>query len=154
MGKAQAQTHRVLMRNRIRDTSISFEARGLWVLIESYANRDGTNAFPNIATLAALTKHNLKWVEKYLKELKDAQWLSVGKRKTSSGWCNEYTLGHPENWCDPLTPKTYVTGHPQKGGVTYSQLTVSPRRGAESVPSSHEEADAIAAAQRNGLHSP
>ena len=123
--KAKARSYRALLKARIRDTSVSMEARSLWILIESYADHDGKNAFPSTPTLASIAGHEVRWVERYLRELRVAGWITVGKRpKKGGGFSNIYSLHHPQNWGDAITPKMWVVHHPQKGGKTGYQFTV------------------------------
>lgn len=115
----RARGYRAIVKARLRDTSVSQGARFIWLLIESYANTDGTNAFPSKPTLALLAGKDIRWVEARITELTKARWLSIsGKRPVPGGRVNVYSLHHPENWGDQVTPKTWVMGHPIKGGKT------------------------------------
>src|SRR4051812_44847279 len=91
-----AKHHRAKQRIRFRDTAVSIEARSLWMLIETYADSSGANAFPRRETLAKLANKCLRWVDKYSRELRAAGWIKVRTRETKTGRVNLYTVLYPE----------------------------------------------------------
>lgn len=65
----------------IQQANCSMEAKSLWFLIDSFADGDGTNSWPSVKTLMEISGKPKKWIERYIRELKDEGHLSVGKRK-------------------------------------------------------------------------
>lgn len=83
---------------RLRDKSVSSDARFLWSLIDTYADKDGSHAFPRIETLSKISGHDKQWVYKYLKELESAGWLRRSHRYeplTGKQQSNLYILIYP-----------------------------------------------------------
>lgn len=104
----KAQDRKLLL----RDATLSVDARFLFVLIETWADKDGTNAFPSQERLILASGRDRKWFFKYYKELREKGHVSVRKRKTKEGkWANIYTLSiRPQNGDSHRSPKT---GHYQ-----------------------------------------
>lgn len=78
-----------------RKKGLSFEAKGLWHIIESFANMDGSNCYPSVEKLMDETGKCKKWVEKYQRELKAKGLIVVNKKKTETGWVNLYDIRYP-----------------------------------------------------------
>jgi hypothetical protein len=85
------------MRARLRDKSATSNARFLWALIDTYADKWGAHAFPSINTLCKISLHDRKWVFKYLDELESLGWLHRTKRLKTDGSraSNLYILIYP-----------------------------------------------------------
>lgn len=86
----KAQDRKIVLRN----AELSMEARFLWILIDTWADADGTNARPKVETLMGASGKKKKWVEKYLKELREEGYLKVLKEpgKTGTFPHNKYIL--------------------------------------------------------------
>lgn len=83
---------------RLRDHKVSSDARFLWSLIDTYADKDGSHAFPSIETLSKTAGHDRQWVYRYLKELESAGWLTRAHRYdtlTGKQKSNLYILIYP-----------------------------------------------------------
>lgn len=115
------------LKARLRDSTVSAEARLLWLTIDSFANRDGTNAHPSVDTLGALLGKGRKWVQRYLRELRALKWLEIGRLATSDGWVNSYILSYPEE-SKGVGSKKSLTGRVQKGPTTKYQDTKCVKR--------------------------
>jgi Helix-turn-helix domain len=94
---------------RARDNSASLEARGLWRIIDTFANNQGEKAFPSTATLSKLCGFKShKTVFVYLKELESKGWLA---RNHIRGKSNSYIVIYPaKNGQKPMAkndPTTY-----------------------------------------------
>lgn len=77
----------------IRNAQLSTAARFLWTLLETYADRNGTNCFPSTETLCEDSGHDRKWVFKHLNELETACLIRRDKREGKRGWsANSYVL--------------------------------------------------------------
>lgn len=77
----------------VRCPAISPGGRLLWCLIETYANPDGSGAYPSIETLMRDSGCSKDWVKDHLKELEDWKLLTRGKKQVGSGWpVNYYKL--------------------------------------------------------------
>lgn len=88
------RTTRALFASALRSIGPSFEARGLFLLLASYGNADGSNIFPSVERLAVDTGHNVKWVKRRLNELHQFAWIThkwkgLGK---GNGKVNIYSL--------------------------------------------------------------
>lgn len=68
----------------VQQGECSMEAKSLWYLIDSYADGNGSGAWPSVKTLMEQSGKKKKWVEKYLRELKDTGYLKIGKRKPTA----------------------------------------------------------------------
>lgn len=86
----KAQDRKIFLRNPY----VPPDAKVVWLVIETYANADGTNAWPVVKTIMAGTGMGKKWVEAQLRFLKLHQFLVIGKRKhqKSGLWGNDYVL--------------------------------------------------------------
>lgn len=113
----KAQDRKLLL----RDATLSVDARFLFVLIETWADKDGSNAFPSQERLILASGRNRKWFFKYYGELRKKGHVSVKKRKTKEGkWANIYTLSiRPQNGDSHRSPKK---GHYQ---VPYTRKDTS-----------------------------
>lgn len=106
--KERAKGARLMVKRLIREQALSFDARALWLLIESYADANGENAHPSMTTLAKDCQHTLGWVEKYILELRVKGWIS--SHTMPGGRVNVYHFHTPEN-------QGYI---PSKNGVMYT----------------------------------
>lgn len=110
----------------IRDATLSPEARFIWVLIETWANKDGSNAFPTQERLILATGRDRKWFFKYYGELRERGFVSVRKSKFGGKWHNVYTVNHsPQKRDYHPSPKT---GHYQ---VPYTRTGAGPDWGVQ-----------------------
>ena len=73
----KAQDLKVFM----RQAELTLEQKGLWCLILTWADQDGTNAFPTQETLSQISGRKIGWVKKHLKILEDKGYLKVTKEK-------------------------------------------------------------------------
>lgn len=99
---------------RIRDKRVSIEARGLWRIIDSYANRFGEGAFPSILKLADIMGRDRKAIFRYIKELESAEWLAHAHGKGKS---NCYVVIYPIKPLLKVVPKLSTSGSPQIGNT-------------------------------------
>lgn len=77
------------MFNRLlRDPRIRLQHKGLFCLIKSFANADGSNCFPSVELLAVCSGVDIKAIYEGLHELSKAGWLS----RTKQGRKNIYIL--------------------------------------------------------------
>lgn len=96
---------RAIVKSAIRSGDVSFEARALWLLIESFADKNGNNAFPSLPLLATITGHDVKWVKRKMKELREAGWITSYTRPTKKGRGNVYVLHKAQIGPDVVGPK-------------------------------------------------
>jgi len=68
----------------VQRAECSMEAKSLWYLIDSYADANGTGAWPAVKTLVEQSGKGKKWIEKYLRELREKGYLGVKKRKPTA----------------------------------------------------------------------
>ena len=90
-----------LLDARARSPDVSLEARALWRILDTYANADGTSAFPGIATLCHHGCCDRKRIYRILRELESAYWLIVHRR---NGAHNTYQIIY-------TSPKTGTGGN-------------------------------------------
>lgn len=113
----KARGARAIVRALIRDKRLSSDARMLWLLIESFADKDGTNAFPSQDTLAELAGKEVRWVRKYLEELEAAERIAIHKRPCSAGAMNVYTLLGGKKCTFPVAKRKVTKNVPQLGDI-------------------------------------
>lgn len=89
---SRARWFRKKVKAHVRNAKLSVDARLLWLILESYANMDGTSCHPAVTTLMKDSGKCRKWVEKYLRELKKAGKIEIHKKQTATGWVNLYTV--------------------------------------------------------------
>ena len=120
-----AKQHRRACKLVTRNKSLSSEARLLWAVIETYADRNGMNAYPKLATLAADCGHKVDWVCKYRKELRTAEllnWSTVKKEDGTNEACR-YVVLYPGHEDPSLTPQNGTwSPYPPKRGTTGESL--------------------------------
>lgn len=63
----------------MRQAELGMETKALWVLILTWADRDGTNAYPTIETLAHVSGRSIPWVKKHLRILRKKGYVKVTK---------------------------------------------------------------------------
>lgn len=81
-----------------QDPYLSMEAKALLTLLESYASIEGNNCRPTVRTLMRHSQKSKKWVEKYLRELREMYRIAViGKHEGRFGWTNKYRINY-QNW--------------------------------------------------------
>lgn len=140
--KEKAIGWRKLQESALRSADVSSGAKYLWHLLHSYANLDGSNCHPSMETLCEDSLHDVKWIKRHINELKDAAWLTVGKKKTRTGWVNLYhfhwsAIGPPKAGRD--RPKMGLRGKAQKRPTTISQRThVEPEQTEQPDPQGDE----------------
>lgn len=133
IAKERAKGVRYMVKRVIRAQELSLDARALWLLIESFADKHGQNAHPSMATLAELSGHKIKWVVRYLRELRDGDWISTHSKPVPGGRVNVYHLHLPEKRADQtldIYPKKGQMGLPQKRVVRST-----PKKGIDRVSS-------------------
>lgn len=115
MTKAQKEGRgaRAIVKDAVRDTRLTPEARFLWLLIESFANKDGTNAFPSQDTLAELANRDVRWVRRYTKELESEERIFVNKIPCDAGTRNYYTLLGGKECTPPVVKRNLTQSAPQ-----------------------------------------
>lgn len=97
----------------IRDAEMPVARKGFALLLSTYADADGTNCFPSIATLMA---HGFakRTVQRNLRTLEADGWLEIqhggGRRANGSYSHNRYRLRLPANGFPDDTPKTDGAG--------------------------------------------
>lgn len=89
---ARARWFRKKVKVHVRNAELSPTARLLWLILESYANMDGTSCHPSVETLMKDLGASKNTVEKYLRELKKAEKIDIGKKKVATGWVNLYFI--------------------------------------------------------------
>lgn len=116
-----AKEHRRACKLVMRDKDVSSHARLLWAVIETYADKNGMNAYPKIATLAKDCGHKDVWVCKYRKELRVKgllHWSSEKKPDGTNEACR-YVVLYPGHEDPSLTPQIGVRPpYPSKRGTT------------------------------------
>ncbi len=80
-------------RQYLRSTEVSVEARWLWTCLEDYASPDSPQPFPGQDTLAEFAGKSVRTIQRWEKELVEAQWLVVTLR--GLGRTSLYTLVWP-----------------------------------------------------------
>jgi len=65
----------------MRQAELEMDTKALWCLILTWANKDGTNAYPTRETLCEVSGKKMTWVKKHLKILKDKGYLKIGKAR-------------------------------------------------------------------------
>lgn len=107
----------------VRCPAISFGSKALWFLLESYADRDGTNAYPSHKTIMLQMGCKEKWVDVHLRELKDWGLISVESKQVGGGWpVNLYTLHVPLKRGHIMCPQKDTVHVPPKKGHHHSPI--------------------------------
>lgn len=85
----KAQDFKVFM----RQANLEMETKSLWCLILTWADQDGSNAYPTRETLADVSGRSIEWVKKHLKILRDRGYLKIEKdrKKGARHNHNKYT---------------------------------------------------------------
>lgn len=99
----------------VRCPAISCGSKALWFFLESYADRDGTNAYPSHNTIMREMGCKKKWVDVHLRELRTWGLISTESKQVGGGWpVNLYTLHvplkrgciiYPQKGMDHVPPK-------------------------------------------------
>lgn len=103
-----------MVKRVIRAPELSVEARALWLMVESFGDINGENAHPSMALLARECQHDIKWVEKYMAELRSKEWIS--SHTMLGGRVNVYHLHTPEIRAY-IPPEIGPMVYPRKTGV-------------------------------------
>lgn len=69
----------------MRDNKLTSHARFLWAVLDTYADKWGSHAFPSINTLRKISGHDRKWIFKYLNELEAHEWIKRSPRFKPTG---------------------------------------------------------------------
>lgn len=87
----------------MRQAELTLAQKGLWGLILTYANQDGSNAFPSIETLSHEAGENERSIKRKLKALVHKGYLEVskGKLKGARHFHNIYRLKIRGHQCHP-----------------------------------------------------
>lgn len=103
----------------LRNSALSTDARLLWCILLSYADRDGTRCHPGTAALSEHMGRDRKAVFRYLKELQSAGLIKrASGRKSASFATNSYhVLGTIEG--APPCPQIVHSPCPQIGNTTH-----------------------------------
>lgn len=88
----KSRSFRLRLKSVVQNPKVSTDACYLWTLIDSFADPDGDNCYPSIKRLAKASKRSESWVKRHLQELKDAEMVTIHKKKTNGGWVNLYVL--------------------------------------------------------------
>jgi DNA-binding MarR family transcriptional regulator len=94
MTSAKLKSHslRDIIKRMIREKRISFEARCLWLLLETHTRGDSWVCCVGMKKLADESGHSLAWVKRHMKELQDQGFIRIGKRVLNNAKVNEYAL--------------------------------------------------------------
>lgn len=110
----------------VRCPAISAASKALWFFLESYADRDGTNAFPSHNTIMREMGCKGKWVDAHLKELKEWGLISVQGKQVGAGWpVNLYTLHAPLKRGHIMCPLKDGSHVPPKRGHHHIPLPIT-----------------------------
>lgn len=95
----KAQDFKIFM----RQAELSLAEKGLWCLILTYANQDGTNAFPSIEKLSHQAGEDIRSIKRKLKVLGDKGYLEINKEKLKGArhFHNVYRLKIRGQICHP-----------------------------------------------------
>lgn len=114
---------------RARDPSVSLEARALWRIIDTFANRFGEGAFPSIDKLCQLCNRDRKAIFRYIKELETAKWMVHTHAKgKSNNYLVIYPVGAPKKARNP-SPKRALLPVPNLGTLSHSTVPKQPING-------------------------
>jgi helix-turn-helix protein len=69
----------------ICDTSVSLEARMTYIFLMGFEGKDGAPAFPELDTIARILRRHRTKAQRYIRELKSAEWLDKKKFKNKEG---------------------------------------------------------------------
>jgi hypothetical protein len=126
--REKAMGFRRLLESATRSGDVSSDAKYLFILLNSYANADGSNCHPSMPRLAQDSLRDIKWVKRHIAELKKAGWIDIGKKKVKTGWVNLYRLLWsgigPPKYEGGVSPNLGPTGKAQIGPGTNTQLPV------------------------------
>ncbi len=76
----------------LKEKRLSFEARSLWLLLETHTNGKGWVCCVGMPKLADESGHSLVWIKRHMKELQVKGFVKIGKRTVSNAKVNEYSL--------------------------------------------------------------
>ena len=78
----------------MRQAEVTLEEKGLWCLLNTWADADGTGSFPSQKLLAAQTGRKIGWIKKHIAILRKKGHLIITKekRKGAQHFHNVYTL--------------------------------------------------------------
>ena len=105
----------VVWKKALRDATMPIGRKSFGAWLETWADRDGTNCFPSVATLARLG-YARRSVYRHLAALEADGWLKIqhggGRRPDGSYGHNTYALCLPAepNGCSPVTPNRDAAG--------------------------------------------
>jgi len=126
----RAKWFRLKIKTLVRNNAISCEARILWILLESYANMDGTSCHPSIETLCEVIGKGRKWVAKYLRELRSADLIRSSQRKIGRYSSCRYSIRYPITYREttnlPKAQKGPSVRRPKKDPLPGISVTGSP----------------------------
>ena len=99
---------------RARDPSVSLAARGIWRIIDSYADAHGLGAYPSLTTIARHAILSTRQVRRLIDELSAAGWLEeIHIPGRSSSYVIFYgSAPSPARKKKRLTPDTHVRTTP------------------------------------------
>jgi len=122
-----ARQHRKACKLVLRDKDLTSHARLLWSVIETYADKNGMNAYPKLSTLAKDVGHKVDWVCKYRNELRHyglLKWTTI-KREDGTNEACRYVVLYPGHEDPSLIPQNGVESpYPAKRDTTGESLVM------------------------------
>ena len=86
----KAQDFKIFM----RQADLDLATKGLWALILTWADKDGTNAYPTIQTLSEISGETEQWIKRHLRVMRDKGyvWITKDRKKGARHSHNVYAL--------------------------------------------------------------
>jgi hypothetical protein len=129
----------------VRASSLSIEARLLYIIIKSYAGPNCVNPYPSLGALSRAMNRHRASIQKYLKELEESGWIEKIKIKADGKFTStRYVLNSsPSNVSNPSKLRSHDSslGTPPTTGVLpsktnqFKDLTSEERKSKESKES-------------------
>lgn len=92
--ESNIQGYGLVFKSVMKDTSIDIEAKALYAYLSSYAGSSST-AFPGVELICGELNISERRFKKYRKQLEDAGYLTVTRKRTSNGFSNNiYHINH------------------------------------------------------------
>lgn len=115
--RVKAQDEKIFM----QQADCSIAEKGLWQLLKTFADADGTNCFPSQKKLAAQAQMSVDWVKDHIKNLQRLGYLEIKKERVGKYFRNVYTL---RSRGLPSHPGGVPRSHPTKSLIPGKTLAV------------------------------